>query len=201
MKYTLQELQNKQLEIQKEQQELQLQVTKLKNKIKQNKQYLENLKRDIKKLQQKPNDKSKVNRIKGQILKANKIQELELRNDLPTNVEKRLGGFSKSMIDNPTDAEKAFKQLLIDNDIEFEDQKPIMFKKMSYEFILDFYIPSEHMAIEIDGEYHNSNKQRCRDKLKDLLLSKANIKTVRFTNEEVLNNDKSIQEFINNISH
>jgi len=55
-------------------------------------------------------------------------------------------------------------------------------------FILDFYCPSERIAIELDGGYHNTPKQSEKDKERDLILKSYRIKVLRFKNELVFKN-------------
>ena len=55
-----------------------------------------------------------------------------------------------------------------------------------FRFILDFYCRKLLLAIEIDGESHDEKKNY--DLLRDTYLKAVNIKTIRFTNDEVLNN-------------
>lgn len=62
----------------------------------------------------------------------------------------------------------------------FLRQKPIT------QFILDFYSPKLLLAIEIDGEYHQDVQKH--DHNRDLMLSSLGIKTIRFSNDQVLNN-------------
>lgn len=52
-------------------------------------------------------------------------------------------------------------------------------------FILDFYCPSEKLAVELDGGYHNTPRQTVKDKERDLILMSYGIKVLRFRNELV----------------
>lgn len=90
---------------------------------------------------------------------------------------------------NPTQAEFIMWQYLRKNKFgyKFTRQKPI------YRFVLDFYCSKLLLAVEIDGESHN-NKQSYdleRDKFLENILK---IKTIRFTNDEILNNFKEVKE-------
>jgi imidazole glycerol-phosphate synthase subunit HisF len=89
---------------------------------------------------------------------------------------------SKRNRNNPTEAEYIMWQFLRKNKYgyKFIRQKPI------FRFILDFYCRKLLLAIEIDGESHDKKKNY--DKERDLYLKSINIKTIRFTNDEVLNN-------------
>jgi len=82
---------------------------------------------------------------------------------------------------NPTDAEyKIWKMVLHSHKIKekFLRQKPIG------KYILDFYCSKLLLAIEIDGESHN--KKAYLDKSRDWYLEIRGIKTIRYTNNQVL---------------
>ncbi len=52
-------------------------------------------------------------------------------------------------------------------------------------FILDFYCPSERLAIELDGASHLTEDASARDKRKDEFLRQSEIRVLRFTDNEV----------------
>ena len=52
--------------------------------------------------------------------------------------------------------------------------------------IADFYLPSLNIIIEIDGPCHDPEKDKCRDALFE---QARGIKTLRLTNEQVLNRE------------
>ena len=52
-------------------------------------------------------------------------------------------------------------------------------------FILDFYAASRALAVEIDGPAHET--KRDHDDLRDAWLRARNVRTLRFTNDEVEN--------------
>lgn len=89
---------------------------------------------------------------------------------------------------NPTISEKIFWKLLSYKklNLKFLRQKPMG------KFILDFYCSKLLLAIEIDGDSHDNKKYF--DKERDLYLEQRGIKTIRFKNEEVLNNIISTRE-------
>ena len=95
---------------------------------------------------------------------------------------------SKRNRNNPTEAEYVMWRFLRKNKYgyKFTRQKPI------FRFILDFYCRKLLLCIEIDGKSHD--KKKSNDKERDLYLKSANIKTVRFTNDEVLNNFNKVLE-------
>jgi very-short-patch-repair endonuclease len=55
-------------------------------------------------------------------------------------------------------------------------------------YFLDFYCPSYHLAIEIDGLQHNRSDSAKYDKYRTDYLSSFNIKVIRFKNSELINN-------------
>jgi very-short-patch-repair endonuclease len=94
---------------------------------------------------------------------------------------------------NPTKSEKIFWKLLNYKklNLKFLRQKPIG------RFILDFYCSKLLLAIEIDGDSHD--KKQFLDKSRDLYLEQRKIKTIRFKNEEVLNNIKKVKQDLSKI--
>ena len=83
----------------------------------------------------------------------------------------------------PTEAEeKIWKELLMKRKTGFKflRQKPIN------RFILDFYCSELNLAIEIDGDSHNKKKNY--DEARDKFLHQIGIETIRFGNDEILNN-------------
>ncbi|MEQ9299585.1 MAG: N-6 DNA methylase [Cyclobacteriaceae bacterium] len=63
-------------------------------------------------------------------------------------------------------------------------------------YILDFYCPSEKLAIELDGEGHNDVIQADFDYERDLFLNYCGIKVLRFENKEVFDNPESLLESV-----
>jgi very-short-patch-repair endonuclease len=89
---------------------------------------------------------------------------------------------------NPTEAEqKIWKEILMKRKTgyKFLRQKPIN------RFILDFYCSELNLAIEIDGNSHD--KKKGYDEARDKFLKQIGIKTIRFTNDEVLNQIDSVK--------
>ncbi|MCL4135486.1 UNVERIFIED_CONTAM: hypothetical protein GTU68_067449 [Idotea baltica] len=52
-------------------------------------------------------------------------------------------------------------------------------------YILDFYCPSERLAIELDGDHHFSPAGWLHDQERDDALKKQGITVLRFENDEV----------------
>ena len=61
-------------------------------------------------------------------------------------------------------------------------------------FILDFFVPAYQLAIEVDGEVHDSQQER--DAARTEALAERGIRVIRFRNEEVLNDTSSVLERI-----
>jgi len=89
---------------------------------------------------------------------------------------------------NPTKSELLIWNTVLKNrktSYLFLRQKPIG------KFILDFYCSKLLLAIEIDGDSHD--KKQYLDKNRDLYLEQRKIKTIRFKNEDILNNLENIK--------
>ena len=56
------------------------------------------------------------------------------------------------------------------------------------QFVIDFYCPRLKLAVEIDGDVHDSAEQKEYDKQRQAYIEKFGIKFVRITNEGLLGN-------------
>ncbi len=63
-------------------------------------------------------------------------------------------------------------------------------------FILDFYCPSEKLAIELDGQIHFNEKNFAYDEQRTLILNTYGIKVLRFENKLVMENLQGVLENI-----
>ncbi len=54
-------------------------------------------------------------------------------------------------------------------------------------YILDFYCPKNKLAIEVDGEVHNTIEAKEYDYVRDKFTQGANIRVLRFTNSQIQN--------------
>lgn len=98
------------------------------------------------------------------------------------NYIKDLTEMAKANRHNPTEAEDIIWQKILRGKklgYKFSRQKPVN------RFILDFYCSKLNLAIEIDGGYHI--KKKGTDEMRDRFLYQIGIHTIRFTNEEILN--------------
>jgi very-short-patch-repair endonuclease len=58
-----------------------------------------------------------------------------------------------------------------------------------YPFIVDFYCASEKLVVELDGEWHASEKKRREDMARENhLRQKYGVRFLRFFNADVLHN-------------
>lgn len=110
-----------------------------------------------------------------------------LREEIPSKVKAKLTGYANRMKREPTKAESKFGELLDKLKIQYEAQKIIMFEHpLNYKYILDFYIPSKMICVEIDGGYHLQRDNMVYDIKRDSRLRKVGIETLRLTNEDVM---------------
>ena len=67
-------------------------------------------------------------------------------------------------------------------------------------FIVDFYCLEKNLVIEVDGEIHDSQKER--DEEREQLLMELGCKIMRFTNNEIFwDIEKAVKEIQEAISH
>ena len=79
-------------------------------------------------------------------------------------------------------------------DKKFYRQYPLFYDLYGKEtfFIADFYCYEEKLVVEIDGGYHQSQKDY--DSLRTDVINCLGINVIRFTNEEVISNIKVVLE-------
>ena len=98
-------------------------------------------------------------------------------NNLPT-----LRTFRKKLRDNMTPAEAYLWSLIKNSQLEGRKFR----RQHSFcGYILDFYCPSEKLAIELDGEVHFNEKAAQRDYERRLFLQYFGIRVLRFENKYV----------------
>jgi very-short-patch-repair endonuclease len=92
---------------------------------------------------------------------------------------------AREMRKNPTEAERILWKHLRKFRAEgfiFRQQHPIDI------FIADFYCHKIKLVIEVDGDVHLDDQAKQHDEGRTSELEKFGIKVIRFTNEQVLNN-------------
>jgi adenine-specific DNA methylase len=131
-----------------------------------------------------------------------------VRNNIPENVDslsprervrvrEKIGEslltHARELRKNATDAEKLLWQLLRDRQLagaKFRRQHPLG------KYILDFYCHESRLAIELDGGQHAEDDQRQKDSARTEFLENQGIRTIRFWNNEVLNNTEGVLQAI-----
>lgn len=66
-------------------------------------------------------------------------------------------------------------------------------------YILDFYCPVLRLAIELDGNVHNTAIGHSHDKVRTIYLKQLDITVIRFWNSEIVKNLNLVVWEINNI--
>ena len=97
--------------------------------------------------------------------------------------------------ENMTNAESLFWKRVKNKQfhgLKFRRQHPI------HKYIADFYCHKLKLIIEIDGDYHNTSKQKNYDILRTKDLNFQDIKILRFTNDEVENEIEKVLKEIEN---
>ena len=75
---------------------------------------------------------------------------------------------------------------------------PVKRQKNIENYILDFYIPSAKLAIEIDGQQHKLAENREDDRIRDEFLNSLGITVVRYTNDDIRNRFHAVAKDILN---
>ena len=70
---------------------------------------------------------------------------------------------------------------------QFLNQLPCRAKRQQIinTFIVDFYIPSAKLVIEIDGSQHYEQEARIRDEERDAALDRLGILVLRYSNSDI----------------
>jgi len=107
--------------------------------------------------------------------------------------EQKMFRFAKNLRKRNTNAEKLLWEQLKERKfygLKFRRQHPILY------YVADFYCHEERLIVEIDGEVHNTDRQKEHDKNRSAELGKIGIRVLRLTNNEV---ELSIDEVIKRI--
>jgi very-short-patch-repair endonuclease len=99
----------------------------------------------------------------------------------------------KSLRNKATPAEKNLWSILQNsqlNGYKFRRQHSVGY------YILDFYCPSERLAIELDGDSHFTEEAAAYDKERTFYLKALNIRVLRFLNTDVYNNVDAVGDRI-----
>ncbi len=109
---------------------------------------------------------------------------------------KRLTGNSKTLRKNMTKEERKLWY-------EFLKQLPLTIhrQKVIGEYIVDFYVASAKVVIELDGSQHYEDKGVTADTKRDAALSELGLTVLRYSNLDVQRNFNAVcQDILNNIT-
>lgn len=126
----------------------------------------------------------------GVVKNTNQNLAVKNINNLP-----HLKTFRKELRNNLTPAEAKLWTLLKGKQLEGRKFRR-QFSVANY--ILDFYCPSENLAIELDGQGHFEALQAQYDTERDLFLEHCGIKVLRFENKWVWDNPEGLLEEVKN---
>jgi very-short-patch-repair endonuclease len=112
----------------------------------------------------------------------------------PINNRNELKEKRKLLRNNLTPAEATLWKLLQKNQLgkKFRRQHSVG------PYILDFYCPSEKLAIELDGKDHYKESGYIRDAKRTEYLEQFGIRVIRFENDEVFKATDALLESIKN---
>ncbi|MGA7179538.1 MAG: recombination regulator RecX [Thiobacillaceae bacterium] len=105
--------------------------------------------------------------------------------------QQKLKAYARELRSLQTDAESRLWHLLRDRRFfghKFRRQHAVD------NFILDFYCPEQHLAIELDGGQHND--QQGYDQARERSLARLGIRVLRFWNHDVLQQTEAVLEAI-----
>ena len=104
-----------------------------------------------------------------------------------------LKSFRKKLRNNLTPAEAVLWRMLKDKKL---DGKKFRRQHSIGKYVLDFYCPSEKLAIEFDGQGHFEGPQCQYDEKRDLFIKNYGIKILRFENKLIFESPEKILEKI-----
>lgn len=100
---------------------------------------------------------------------------------------------NRKKLNRVSKAEALVAQMLKADQVFFHQNWGFQTKGGGYRFV-DFFIRKSKLIIEIDGPEHNAENDAIREK--EILLTFAKYKFVRFTNDEVFNDPETVREII-----
>jgi very-short-patch-repair endonuclease len=135
--------------------------------------------------------KSSLQKIKNQNQNQMKSPDLTMHYGAPPEIFKRAKQLRRRM----TSTEEKLWNFLKDRrelKLTIRRQHPAFF------YILDFYCHQARLGIEIDGKYHESQKQIKYDEKRTAQLNELGIEIIRYTNEQILEDfDNTGAEILN----
>lgn len=102
----------------------------------------------------------------------------------------------KDNISKRTAAELKVKEILDDLKVEYIEQYPV-YTRRSF-ILVDFYLPAQKIAIEIDGSSHQGRRKSWQsyNKWREKIITGLSTGLVRFQNNEILTNADNFREFV-----
>jgi very-short-patch-repair endonuclease len=101
--------------------------------------------------------------------------------------------FAKRLRKKPTAAEKFLWEVLrrkAVNGTKFRRQHPID------KYVADFYCHKFRLVVEADGEIHDEESVKAKDKVRNEAMRRYGLRVLRFKDEDVLENTKFVVEEI-----
>ena len=117
------------------------------------------------------------------------IQTLKKMTHSQIHNRKELESRRKSLRKNSTAAEAMLWSLLKNKQL---DGRKFRRQHSVDRYILDFYCPSERLAVELDGEHHFTPAGTVYDDKRTRYLESLNIRVIRFENEEVFQSPEGV---------
>ena len=102
---------------------------------------------------------------------------------------------AKEMRKKSTQTEEILWESLRNNGIGFKFRRQHIIDR----FIVDFYCVRTGLVVEVDGEIHNLQVER--DKERDTILDGLGCRVIRFTNEEILNEFDKVLRIIKDVNN
>lgn len=99
----------------------------------------------------------------------------------------------------PSPLEERMRDFLDEHCIDYEFQKIFYISGhdgwiLRY-YIADFYIPDKDIIIEVDGKFHNTQKQKDKIRTRIIQESYPEVEVLRFTYED-LNDEDTMEELL-----
>jgi very-short-patch-repair endonuclease len=119
------------------------------------------------------------------------------RHSLHKNFSPYVFDYAKKLRREATEAERILWEYLKNRKL---NGKKFRRQHVIDKFILDFYCHESRLAIELDGAIHTKESVREYDEIREAHISEHHIKIIRFQNEDILFNIKSVlEEIIKNL--
>ena len=109
------------------------------------------------------------------------------------NNKPTLKTFRKNLRNSSTSAEAVLWKYLKNSQLE---ERKFRRQHSIESYILDFYCPSEKLAIELNGNDHFTSFGLTQDEIRDKFLNSLNIKVLRFENKEIFERLEGVLEDI-----